>query len=92
MDLNRIKNFVKQNGDKFILLEDGEPSVVVMSFPEYEKLSSNGVRPRIDVRSKNPRPSAQLADLETESLKGTEFVAPSPIRLEDIRLEDLPIE
>jgi len=39
MDFSKIKNLVKQNGDKFIFLEDGEPELVVMSFHEYEKIS-----------------------------------------------------
>lgn len=52
MDLARIKQFVKTNGDKFIVVEDGEPQMVVMSFPEYERLmaqetakESAGARP-----------------------------------------------
>lgn len=38
MDLSKIRQFVRSNGDKFILVENGEPEIVVMSFPEYEKL------------------------------------------------------
>jgi len=40
----RIKNLVKTNGDKFIVVEDGEPQMVVMSFPEYEKLVTHEVK------------------------------------------------
>ena len=42
MDLSKIKNFIKQNGDKFIFVENGEPEMVVMSFHEYEKMLENG--------------------------------------------------
>lgn len=38
MDITKIKNLVKQNGDKFIFVENGEPDIVVMSFAEYERL------------------------------------------------------
>ena len=38
MDLSKIKNLVKKNGDKFIFVENGEPDIVVMSFAEYERL------------------------------------------------------
>jgi len=38
MDFTKIKNLVKQNGDKFIFVENGEPDIVVMSFAEYERL------------------------------------------------------
>ena len=61
MDLSRIKQFVKQNGDKFIFVENGEPEVVMMSFREYEKmLSKNGTHtspasvPVRDAREKMP--------------------------------------
>lgn len=39
MDLSKIKKLVKQNGDKFIFVDNGEPEMVVMSFHEYEKLN-----------------------------------------------------
>ena len=41
MNLSRIKNLVKENGDKVILVENDEPEVVVMSFREYERISAN---------------------------------------------------
>ena len=41
MNLSRIKNLVKQNGDKVILVENDEPEIVMMSFREYERISAN---------------------------------------------------
>ncbi len=38
MDLFRIKQLVKQNGDKLVLMEHDEPDVVILSFAEYERL------------------------------------------------------
>lgn len=38
MDFTKIKRIIKQNGDKFIFVENGEPDLVVMSFAEYERL------------------------------------------------------
>ncbi|MDP3772521.1 MAG: hypothetical protein Q8Q94_04095 [bacterium] len=38
MNLSRIKQLVKQNGDKLILMEHDEPDVVILSFAEYERL------------------------------------------------------
>lgn len=98
MDLARIKNFIKQNGDKFVVMEDGEPEVVIMSFREYEGLMQ-----------KNSAPSRILKDKEQllkdtnwgeEKLEETEFFIPPrvaeehkkfPFRAENIRLEDLPL-
>ena len=42
MDFAKIKNLVRLNGDKFIFIENGEPELVMMSFPEYEKLLRGG--------------------------------------------------
>lgn len=38
MNLSRIKQLVKQNGDKLVLMEHDEPDVVILSFAEYERL------------------------------------------------------
>ncbi len=93
MDFLKIKNLVKQNGDKFIFVEDGEPEIVMMSFGEYQKLAGQkmGHTARSEYR-------AEFADLGAGHLQETEFVTPMfaesaglPVRLEDIRLEDLPI-
>lgn len=106
MDFGKIKNLVKRNGDKFVFMENGEPELVVMSFREYEKLLTNGSHARPDYRSAQMRESEviHIPDMEEANrLRETEFVGPgdgeqardlrsaSPARLEDIRLEDLPI-
>ncbi len=110
MNLSKIAQFVKENGDKFILIENGEPQMVVMSFQEYEKIV-NGIVVAGDTRS-----SAERG--KSEPSKGTVFEAfeapvvvsaardkeddeddvetvserrGASVRLEDIRLEDLPI-
>ena len=105
MDLSKIKNFVKKNGDKFIVIENDEPEIVVMSFQEYVKL----VDDKIDSRDKATTIVKSTRDTKAQeetkattgnggdSLTETEFVTPVafesaafPVRLEDIRLEDLP--
>ena len=42
MDFEKIKNLVKRNGEKLILVENGEPEAVVMSFDEYTRLMGTG--------------------------------------------------
>lgn len=37
MDLNEIKNLIETDGGKFIIVEDGKPTVVIISFEEYKK-------------------------------------------------------
>lgn len=99
MDISKIKNLVKQNGDKFIFVENGEPEVVMMSFGEYQKLAEYNVNTRTHADNANAdHYHAGFADLEPRGIDETEFMAPMvvesaglPVRLEDIRLEDLPI-
>lgn len=101
MDISKIKNLVKQNGDKFIFVENGEPEMVMMSFREYEKLFRRDPNPRM--ASELPESYSGHSDVEFGSFgspigQDTEFIGPVaaespglPVRLEDIRLEDLPI-
>ncbi|MBI3631092.1 MAG: type II toxin-antitoxin system Phd/YefM family antitoxin [Candidatus Sungbacteria bacterium] len=89
MDFAKIKNLVKGNGDRVILLENGEPEAVVMSFAEYEKLAA-GVSAR--------QGSEEEMRAEEAGLGETEFIGPAMVsaqgtfhRPEEIRLEDLPL-
>jgi len=92
MDFSKIKNLIKSSGDKFIVLgESGEPDLVILSFAEYEKLLS-GERQNGLVwggeRRRNDGEEPELVDFEPFSMKEPVGL---PMRLEDIRLEDLPI-
>lgn len=99
MDLSQIKNFVKQNGDKFILMENGEPEIVVMSFREYERLTNGGSAGGNEEFRKPPhRGYPRDFRAEERRFEETEFIPPSglmgslpPARVEDVRLEDLPL-
>lgn len=99
MNFVKLKNLVKRNGDKFIMIENGEPELVVMSFQEYEKLSglpSSGKR-TVNFGSSN-KTGVEFADFGLGDIEETEFMLPSktegmglPTRTEGVRLEDLPI-
>ena len=102
MDLSKIKNLIKQNGDKFILVENNVPEIVMISFQEYEKLTGLSKTSGSIIRSPFKKEAilpAQAGDPDGEAAE-TEFVIPlgpaesptiKPIRLEDISLEDLPL-
>lgn len=98
MNIAKIKQFVKQTGDKFIFIENGEPELVVMSFREYERLTEGGAHP-LFLRNPNGATEAKPEVKSDPLLEETEFVAPTlasqssgvPVRIEDIRLEDLPL-
>ena len=101
MDLARIKNLVKRNGEKLILVENGEPEAVVMSFAEYTRMIGRGpaVEPAHPSEERFDMPPTRLASWEAADASETEFITEGeevfvperPLRLADIRLEDLPI-
>lgn len=106
MDMSQIKNLLKGNGDKLILMENGEPEAVVMSFAEYSKLANVSNAPHSKIAPLRPTteerfdvPSDAGAIREAAVPIETEFIVdeardmrPQPsVRLADIRLEDLPI-
>lgn len=103
MDFERIKNLVKRNGDKLILVENGEPEAVVMSFAEYARITGNGsaadpimhpAEERFDIPNVQTRLASWIGGdaLETEFVATEEPPVPDrPLHLADIRLEDLPI-
>ena len=38
MNFNEIKQLINSNGEKVILIEDGKPTLVLMSFEDYRKI------------------------------------------------------
>lgn len=104
--MSQIKNLLKGNGDKLILMENGEPEAVVMSFVEYSKLAnvSSATHSKIAPLQHTTEehfnvPSDAGAIREAAGSMETEFIVDeardmrpqSSVRLADIRLEDLPI-
>ena len=41
MTLDEIKNLIKLDGGKFIIVENGKPVLMVMSFDDYKKIIAN---------------------------------------------------
>ena len=37
MEFEQIKQLVPQNGERYILIEDGKPKAVLISFEDYQK-------------------------------------------------------
>ncbi len=37
MDLNEIRQFIEEEGGKFIIVENGKPVMVITSFEDYKK-------------------------------------------------------
>lgn len=102
MDFAKIKKFVVGCGEKFVLIEDGEPAMVVMSFSDYENLArfSHDVKnaPPQAARYEAPTLPSRPEEWQIADAPETELIAddppPAPLarpRLDEIRLEDLPL-
>ena len=102
MDLARIKNLVRNGGDRFIIVENGEPEVVVLSFLDYERMVNGGAKnaPNHNETEEDIQGSNLAHNRKTDSSPEEEWQFPEihaadstdmPFRVEDIKLEDLPI-
>lgn len=97
MDFVKIKNMVRENGDKVIFMENGEPELVVMSFAEYEKLARLQLSEvKSTMRAKtNPRVNEpEVRDIDSDRMQETEFLTPidtGPIRTASMVGYDRPM-
>lgn len=85
MDFAKIKHMVRENGDKIIFMEHGEPELVMMSFVEYEKLARlhlSEAKERVHVErhatmQTTLKTNEQLPkEVEDDTMHETEFLAP----------------
>ena len=91
MDFVKITNMVRENGDKVIFMENGEPELVVMSFAEYEKLAHLQLTDVVNTGKSNIRTGNSdrvTRNPVDDTPHETEFVAPleiAPIRTASIQ-------
>ncbi len=64
MDLNEIKKLIEEDGGKVIIVENGEPVMVVTSYADYKK---GRAKPEPKPKEKNIKPLP--AELSAEELK-----------------------
>lgn len=77
MDFQKLKNLVKQTGDKFVFMDQqGEPDVVVLSFQEYGRLLQGMGTGKIDIKTMRVN-FPEKPEMKSEPmLEETEFVPP----------------
>lgn len=97
MDFIKIKNMVRENGDKVIFMENGEPELVVMSFAEYEKLARLHLPEVKSAMHTKPNPRVnepEVRDIDNDRMQETEFLTPvdtGPIRTASMVGYDRPM-
>jgi len=74
MDLNEAKKLVNGQGERVILMEEGSPTMVLLSYEDYKKIS-NGDNSQANLSDNVPK---EVVDEVNESSEN------------DLTLEDLP--
>lgn len=77
MDLDEIKEIIQKSGGKFIIVENGKPEMVVMSFEDFKKDYSSPT-------THTPPPTVPV------SKTGEKLQVPKELEEEPLKIEDLP--
>ncbi len=75
MDLNEIKKLIEEDGGKIIIVENGEPVLVVTSFNDYKAARVPRVKPEARPKERAERAVKPL---------------PPELNGEELKIEDLP--
>lgn len=86
MDLNEIKEIIKADGGKFIIVENDKPEFVVMSFDDFKK----GLIKKNDNAEKNHNPQIQKIKKENYGMREGENEIPEELEDEPLKIEDIP--
>ncbi|MBI2626042.1 MAG: hypothetical protein HYW69_00415, partial [Candidatus Nealsonbacteria bacterium] len=68
MDFDEIKNLIEIDGGKFIIVENGKPTIVIASFEEYKKKLIGSKAPVANSAKKPIPKELQGEDLKIEDL------------------------
>jgi prevent-host-death family protein len=63
MDLDELKNIIAQDGGKIIVVEQGKPIMVVVSYEEYQRKHARGEPPHASLVS-SPSPSHEELSID----------------------------
>lgn len=80
MDFNQIKRMLEKEDVKIIIVENGQPLMVISRYRDYQQLDLDKKAREIDNIAKKSR--------ETQS---TETITREEMPLEELRVEDLPL-
>ena len=68
MHFEQIKNLVPQNGEKYIIVENGKPVLVLISFEDYKKSFSKQKEIEFRQTPKSPESKIREGELTLEDL------------------------
>ncbi|RLC39754.1 MAG: hypothetical protein DRH33_01980 [Candidatus Nealsonbacteria bacterium] len=68
MNFNEIKQLINSNGEKVILVEDGKPTLVLMSFEDYRRIVQLPSKEKKSETFQNQSSSGQVNQEEKKEL------------------------
>lgn len=85
-----IKSILKDSKSKCIIVEDGKPAYIVMSFGEYQRLQKegNGSSAAEENNWNEEKVNGEIRELQSSEVGSEEFVVPRDAST--ISIEDLP--
>jgi len=78
-----IKSVLNSKNGKCLIIENGEPKYIVLSFEEYQQLQGGEKNSIVEENFEEEKANGEIQEFQTEK-EETELVGPT------IRLEDLP--
>lgn len=96
MNLDEIKEIIQADGGKFIIVEKGEPVMVIIDFEDYKKiLEKSGKIPtgRLSSLSKfteQKKSKEESTELKKSTLEEEKMEIPKELTEEQPTIEDLP--
>lgn len=82
MDLREIKEIIKADGGKFIIIEDDKPAFVIMSFEDFKK--------RLQMKE-NAATRGEIREVrEAREEKESNREIPKELEDEPLKIEDIP--
>jgi PHD/YefM family antitoxin component YafN of YafNO toxin-antitoxin module len=76
MNLEEIKEIIEKDGGKFIIVENGQPIMVILSFDDYKN--------RLGTQK-------TLLPKETKPQKEVQRALPKELEDEELKIDDLPL-
>lgn len=76
-----LKQLIRANNDKCVIVEDGEPKYVILTYKEYQHLQKDD---KNSIVEENPQASLTAEDINAEAQEMQEFQADNSLRIEDL--------
>ena len=90
MDFKSLKQFKPRDGEKYIIVEDGEPTAVLISFDDYRKMSGKNNDPFVGQPPLIEANNIEAENLAVEETERQEVEELKEQLKKELTIDDLP--